>query len=323
MKKLLFISPDYYGFNEVVYDGLKKYSGMKVTHVISAYTQRYKYKNAGERIQNFFMKTFLNRNLKDEKQYTELNKIIHNNYSYDQIIVNRPDVLSKENLSKLRLKTECLKAFFWDSIDKIPKQIDTISYFDQCFSFDASDCNTYGFIKNQNFFFAEQLGNSERDIIYDALFWGTEDKRIDKLIFLLDYLNSNGISARAILYNHLSGAEKIHEQSRYITTTNALVPFSESYKISNRSKILIDLAHDNQRGLSFRPFEALGLQKKLITDNPNIKHYDFYNQNNICVIDSNHILIPKEFFTTPYEPVDPKIVEQYTLKQWVHTLINN
>ncbi|HOB24015.1 MAG TPA: lipopolysaccharide core biosynthesis protein rfaS, partial [Kaistella sp.] len=55
-KKLLFIAPDYYGFNEVVFEGLKKYSGYEVVHINS--TLPYQYKNVVERIQNFFSKNF-------------------------------------------------------------------------------------------------------------------------------------------------------------------------------------------------------------------------------------------------------------------------
>ncbi len=44
-KKLLFIAPDYYGFNEVVLQGLKEYSGYEVEHLVS----NFKYKNYREK----------------------------------------------------------------------------------------------------------------------------------------------------------------------------------------------------------------------------------------------------------------------------------
>ena len=68
MKKILFIAPDYYGFNTVIYNGLANYNDSEVTNVVSAYTRRYQYKNLGERIKNFFFKILLKRNLKDEIQ---------------------------------------------------------------------------------------------------------------------------------------------------------------------------------------------------------------------------------------------------------------
>lgn len=320
MKEILFIAPDYYGFNEVVHAGFKQYSGMEVTHTISAYTQPYQYKNFLERAENFFMKLFLNRNLKNEKQYAELRQIINNSKFYDQIIINRPDTLSTADLIKLKQKTNTLKAFFWDSIDKIKTEAETISYFDVCYSFDAEDCKKYGFHKNHNFFFADP---SDTSPIYDMLFWGTEDSRVDKLILILNHLNAQGHLARAILYNNKIKKDEVHPKSPYITRTQQLVPFSESYKVSRQAKILIDLAQNQQRGLSFRPFEAMGMQKKLITDNTNILSYDFYNPKNICLINPNHIMIPNDFLTTPYEPLQDEIRQKYTLKSWIQNLIAN
>ena len=55
--KLLFIAPDYYGFNKVVAKGFNDYSGYNVIDINS--TEKYRYKNFGERIINFFSKIFL------------------------------------------------------------------------------------------------------------------------------------------------------------------------------------------------------------------------------------------------------------------------
>ena len=65
-KKILFIAPDYYGFNEVVFEGLKSYSGAEVVQIIS--NENYNYKNINERIQNFFSKIFLKRNIKKKQK---------------------------------------------------------------------------------------------------------------------------------------------------------------------------------------------------------------------------------------------------------------
>ena len=67
----------------------------------------------------------------------------------------------------------------------------------------------------------------------------------------------------------------------------------EFYK---RTKVILDLMRENQYGLSFRVFEAMALEKKIITDNEKIKNYDFYNPNNILVLNKDFSNITKEFF---------------------------
>ena len=78
-----------------------------------------------------------------------------------------------------------------------------------------------------------------------------------------------------------------------------------------------------QDGLTFRVFEAIGYHKKLITTNKDIKTYDFYNSNNIYVIDDvKNISIPLSFFETDYEEIPKQIVEKYMLKNWVTTILD-
>ena len=102
-----------------------------------------------------------------------------------------------------------------------------------------------------------------------------------------------------------------------------IIPFSKSYKYYLDSKIILDIAHPHQKGLSFRPYETIGLRKKLITTNKDIVNYDFYNPNNIFVIeDIDNITIPLEFFKTDYQEIDIKLREKYHIKNWIHNIIN-
>ena len=114
-KRLLFIAPGYYGFNEVVFEGLKKYSGYDVTHINS--TLPYQYKNIFEKIYNFVLKTFLGKNLKNIKSAAHIQNTI-NILDYDVLLVNRPDVLSLNDLDLAIKKSKHSIALFWDSIQK-------------------------------------------------------------------------------------------------------------------------------------------------------------------------------------------------------------
>ena len=63
-------------------------------------------------------------------------------------------------------------------------------------------------------------------------------------------------------------------------------------KLILKSKIIVEIQRNDQIGLSFRIFEALGYRKKLVTTNTDVVNYDFYNPQNILVIDENNIEIP-------------------------------
>src|SRR5690606_24467824 len=94
----------------------------------------------------------------------------------------------------------------------------------------------------------------------------------------------------------------------------------EVENLTKDSFILIDIVRENQRGLSFRFFEAMAFQKKIITTNKNILNYDFYNPQNILVINENDVRIPEEFLKTPYIPLSKDLFEKYTLQSWVKNI---
>lgn len=57
--------------------------------------------------------------------------------------------------------------------------------------------------------------------------------------------------------------------------------------------------------------------KKLITTNKCIKEFDFYNKNNILVLENNYDEI-KDFLALPYIIIDEKIKNNYMLEQWIN-----
>lgn len=316
MKKILFIAPDYYGFNEIVFDGLKKYSGCKVTHINA--TAKYQYKNWQEKVYNFFLKTFFRKNIKNLKKGEHIRNIILNDW-YDILVVNAPYILSDDNLKLALGRAKHSKVVFWDSMEKIPMQKDYIHLFDECFSFDREDCKQYHCQEITNFYFIEK---NESHFNFDISYLATYDHRIQETICIFDYFQKHNIHAKGKIFTYPSHpiTEKIPHN---IEVIHKIIPFAESHQYYQDSKAILDIAHSHQKGLSFRPFEAMGMGKKLITTNTDIVNYDFYNPNNIFVIqDINNIDIPSSFFETNYQEVAPEIKEKYHLKNWIKKIIS-
>ena len=90
-------------------------------------------------------------------------------------------------------------------------------------------------------------------------------------------------------------------------------------EVMTASKAIIDLPHPNQTGLTIRSIEALGLKKKLITTNVDIKKYDFYHPSNILIINPNNPAISKEFLSLEYISLDSNIYDKYTVSAWLRS----
>lgn len=70
-----------------------------------------------------------------------------------------------------------------------------------------------------------------------------------------------------------------------------------------------------------RTIEMIGLKKKLITTNKDIVNYDFYNENNILVVDRNNFKLDTDFINKPYQELDERIYKKYSLESWIKTLL--
>lgn len=314
-KKLLFIAPDYYGFSDVVLDGLKKYSEYEVTYLNSS--AKYQYKHFGERIYNFFLKTFCNKNLKTIKQGEHIERIISQT-QYDILLVIGAYVLSEKNLQLALQKAPYSITIFWDSMEKIPMQKEQIELFDTCYSFDKDDCQKYNLKAITNFYFIEETSKNED---FDVSYLATYDHRVGETIRIFEYFQENGIKAKAKYFCYPSHPVQEKLPSN-IEVIHKIIPFKQSHQYYLDSKVILDIAHSHQRGLSFRPFEAMGMNKKLITTNKDIVNYDFYNPNNIFVIENvENIHIPKSFFETDYQEISAEIKEKYHIKNWIKRML--
>jgi len=66
-----------------------------------------------------------------------------------------------------------------------------------------------------------------------------------------------------------------------------------------------------------RTFESLGAGRKIITTNPNVKKYPFYDQNNIYVIERGKIDFNQDFFKSDFSPIANELILTMSLEGWI------
>ena len=83
---------------------------------------------------------------------------------------------------------------------------------------------------------------------------------------------------------------------------------------------MLDFHHQNiHNGLSFRSFEALGFDKKLITTNELIKEYDFYNQSQFLILGDDADL--ETFINREISFVDDRTKSKYSFTNWIENVL--
>lgn len=276
--------------------------------------------------------------LKNEKKITEINKL-HNlkiiqesGSNYDLVFIIKCENITLDTLNSLREKNQKANfvLYLWDSIQRIKNVESKFIAFDKVFSFDRLDClNNSKLIFNPLFYRDEYIKNNKEDeYIFDVyhLGWYHSD-RLHIIKNIATYCNKNNLKYKFLLFTgffsfliqFLIGGE--------LRTSLKYLIFKPLSSLTNRrnilcSKVVLDIAHPDQSGLTMRTIELIGMQKKIITTNKDITNYDFYHPNNIMYIDRNNVVIDKYFFQKPYDNIPESILTKYHINNWLCKMID-
>ncbi len=319
-KKCLLVAPTFYSYYQDIACSLEKQG-----YTVEYYSDQYEYKKMDLVLNKIVKSREAN---KQNKHIKQLCKNIRYN-SYDLLLVINGKLFSKQNIQSLLQSAVFKKKVYyaWDSIRNFPNIKNFLGLFDQCLSFDLFDCESEGFIHLPLFFSkAEIPRNKDIDVaavmnLYPSKiksFYSIYEKipaSMNKFYFLR--LKSK---MQFVFFKRKNSLFKKVDTS-FIKYKN--LDRNQTYEIFNRSKVVIDISLEHQSGLTMRTFEALAFRAKLITNNYNIKKYDFYNQNNILIFDNNtteNTII--DFLKTDFV-VDQKFFQNYNVDCFVKKIIGD
>lgn len=320
--KILLMIQNVYSYGDKIIEELEKQGhNVEIFDIsLSKYERARKIKNPFIRIYNDrYLKKYKGINLKDELEGKEILKDLYKIDKKYDIFLKIGCVWLAENVLKyLKEKVPLLISHHWDSSIRMDRcKIDLEKkYFNKVSSFDKEDVKRYNLFYLPNFYMRESK-NIETEYDIYTIMSGVKTKRKEILEKIADECLKNKISYSLNLVD-----ETIEEESRNkINIIKCGISLEEMLVKEEKSKAIIEILHHLNTGCTFRTFDCIGMSKKLITNNQNIMNEDFYNPNNILVIDENNIKIPKEFIETPYEDLPKEIFKKYSLKNWIKQLL--
>lgn len=267
--------------------------------------------------------------------------VIHNYYKkelailknkqYDYILVIRGEYTPADTLKLLKEYYPEAKVvlYMWDSLEN-NKGIEKKWYlYDKVFTFDRID-----YLNNQEkleflplYYYEEYLPkiDLEGEPEYAVSFIGTGHQDRIKIVKSVakqcSKMGKNTFVYFFLPHKFVYLQNKLKNPYFKDVTMNdvhfKMLPFAKVYDIYGKSKCVIDIESPTQHGLTMRSIEMIGLKRKLITTNKDIVNYDFYNPNNIMVVDRNNFKVDLQFFDKPYEKIDDSIYEKYSLRNWI------
>lgn len=280
----------------------------------------------------FFIRYFPNLILRFTQNYFDKIANITKLNNYDVIFMIRAEAVTKKFICNLKgyHKNAKVILYQWDSMSHTRGPVDKLTLFDYVFSFDKRDCEKYSLIFLPLFYKEEykKLANIKTKRNIDFLFIGTIHS--DRYIFIKrieEYALKKGLKVYLYLYMtsklgfyKMKFIDKCLENASIDEFNFLQLNKKMVLEAVSNCRIIIDAEHPSQLGLTMRTIESLGAKRKLITTNKDIVNYDFYNPNNILVVDRKNIEIPDSFIKTEYLELDDKIYSKYSLQNWIITI---
>lgn len=204
--------------------------------------------------------------------------------------------------------------WFWNSVEKTinPNEINRDNV--ELWSFDPYDCEKYHMNYNTQFFVKENISkinvSADLDKHSDVFFVGTDKGRFEALMQLKEKFDEKSIS-----YNyHIVGEKNESSEWEYKSPITYMEILTNDYK----SKAVLDIVSQGQRGLTLRPLEALYLEKKLITNFKRIVEYDLYCKENVFILGVDSVDSIDEFISATYVKRNTnELKEKYSMEQWI------
>lgn len=276
--------------------------------------------------------TFLKRCLSDkmlcriQKQYQKrlLESVEFGSYAKIIVIVGRNlHYFFLEEIRKRKGTNAQLILYLWDDVKRVENFEHIKGLYDLIYSFDPNDCAAYGFQFLPLFYtdeFYPMNKNKEYDVFTAVFDYSDRMEIIEKIIsqninHKLHFIVNQG------KYKYISSILTKKNKSQFIHYRGIPISKERNIEFIHRSKAMLDIQYKSQKGLTIRTLESVGCKIKLITTNQDIYNYDFYNNNNIFILDRNKPVMDWGFLDKPYVELPEDIYKKYSLDRWVQVIL--
>lgn len=323
-KKLLLIAPKFFGYERDIISEIEKL-GFEVAYL----QENIDSTNFSFKILNKLPLTFRQK-LIDLYFKHKINVISKQYKKFDYVFGIRLDQFDDVIMSHLKNQYPEAKyvCYFWDSVKNMRNTELIVKYFENIFTFDRVDSELH---TNWNFrplFYNKKYEKckfiTNKDI--DILFVGTI---MPKRAHIYNEITKKCSGLKVYAYFYTKPYVYFVNKKKYDNIPFSIIHFKslnqdEMMKLFMRSKVVLDCSSPMQTGLTMRTIECIGAQKPIITTNKEILKYDFYNPNNILLLDEETDYEDlKEFvIKSQYKELNKSTYEKYSITSWIREVLS-
>jgi len=328
-KKILFFAPSFFGYEYAIKNKLEELGAL-----VDLYDERpssNSFIKAIIRSHKKYLRFFISQLI--QRYFTF---IIKENYdkNYDYIFIIKGEIFDEKIVLKLKghYPNAKLILYLWDSITIYKSIQNSLYLFDRAFTFDSKDALQFEKLKFRPLFYIDKYSdfNIKDDLKFenDILFIGTAHS--DRWVFLQKIKQQalkQGLKVDFYLYIQsplVFLARKIFDKKQKGLSIRDVnfksLSQDEIVKRTHTSKSVLDIQHPKQTGMTMRTIEVFGAQRKLITTNQNIDQYDFFEPNNISVIDRENPILSNDFFEVDFRKSSSLLIHKYSILGWINDI---
>ena len=249
---------------------------------------------------------------------------------YTKIIIN--DAMFNNNILKYISKKNAVASkyvYYTNAVRNSRIKPNNIPKDWRVYTFDISDSKEFDIEYSPEYYTEHQENmmkyildqeNIKYDLKYDVCYVGADktNVRLKNLLDIKEVLRKNKVQN----FFHIFRVLKKYNKYELQETTNMFLKYEDIQRIILESKCILELQMEGQSGCTLRTLESMFLNRKLITNNKDIVNYDFYNPNNIFVIENaddfkdrfNDIL---KFMRSPYQKLPDMVKNNYKFCKWL------
>ena len=153
-------------------------------------------------------------------------------------------------------------------------------YTDLFISYDAIDAKKYALLYHPTVFSAIPTDVSQRKETYDLYFLGRDKGRLQTLVTICNEARQRGLRCKFVM---LEIPQDQRIECEGIVYSDSLVSYRQNLEDCAASNCIIELLQQDAQSPTFRTWEAISLNKKLLTNNTNIRHSEVYDTRYISV----------------------------------------
>ncbi len=243
---------------------------------------------------------------------------------FDYILIIKGELLDAAFITALRAAQPGARliSYQWDSMERYPELIERQALFDRVLTFDHADHARYPhFLLRPTFFRPEIVAaaNAPTSTVppVDFCFVGwLHHDRLQQVEALRRQIRDLGLSAYFYLFTGMRTALQLKLGGRGEDVYWRPLPFARYAEHMAACRIIIDLPHPRQSGLTMRALEAVGTGKKMVTTSRDVTLYDFYSPEQFLIVDAQDPRIDPAFLAAQVPSLPDTQVDSYSLRNW-------